>query len=246
MRPALRPLLRATAFAGLVMISACLDAASETECGPDALGVSRTLMLTPESPPPYELLKRGEVILTFDDGPAWHRTKRVMKELSKECTQATFFLQGNKAEAWPGIAKSIREAGHTVGSHSWDHANLADLPLEEAVANALHGQAAVSAAIGEDTPLFRFPFIATTPELSEAIKAEGLIDVTVTVDGADWTGITPEDSVAQILTMLGQHNRRGMVLLHDPFSRSAWRTRLLLQSLKSEGYRVVALEQPGN
>ena len=66
------------------------------------------------------------------------------------------------------------------------------------------------------------------------------------VDGADWTGITPEDSVAQILTMLEQHNRRGMVLLHDPFSRSAWRTRLLLQSLKSEGYRVVALEQPGN
>ena len=88
--------------------------------------------------------------------------------------------------------------------------------------------------------------IATTPELSEAIRAEGLIDVTVTVDGADWTGITPEDSVAQILTMLEQHNRRGMVLLHDPFSRSAWRTRLLLQSLKSEGYRVVALEQPGN
>ena len=244
MRPALRPLLRATAFAGLVMISACLDAASETECGPDALGVSRTLMLTPESPPPYELLKRGEVILTFDDGPAWYRTKRVMNELSKECTQATFFLQGNRVQPWTGIAKSLRAAGHSVGSHSWDHANLAELPLDEAVANAKQGQDAVSRAIGQDTPLFRYPFIATTPELIKAIRAEGLIDVTVTVDGADWTGNSPEQAVAKILEMLEQHDRRGMILLHDPFPKSAARTRLLLQSLKSEGYRIVALEQP--
>ena len=102
----------------------------------------------------------------------------------------------------------------------------------------------VSAAIGQETPLFRFPFIATTPELSEAIHSAGLIDVTVTADGADWTDISPEDAVAQILAMLEQHDRRGMVLLHDPFSKSARRTRLLLQSLKAEGYSVVALEQP--
>ncbi|WP_273183559.1 polysaccharide deacetylase family protein [Hyphomonas adhaerens] len=244
MQTALRPLLRATAIAGLILVSACLEGASEAECGPDALGVSRTLTLTTESRPPYELLKRDEVILTFDDGPAWSRTKRVMKELSKECTRATFFLQGNQAETWPAIAKSIREAGHTVGSHSWDHANLAELPLPEAIENAKHGQSAVSAAIGQETPLFRFPFIATTPELSEAIHSAGLIDVTVTADGADWTDISPEDAVAQILAMLKQHDRRGMVLLHDPFSKSARRTRLLLQSLKAEGYSVVALEQP--
>jgi peptidoglycan/xylan/chitin deacetylase (PgdA/CDA1 family) len=244
MRPALRPLLRATALAGLVLLSACLEGASEAQCGPDALGVSRTLLLTADSPPPYDLLEPGEVILTFDDGPAWYRTKRVLKELSKECTQATFFLQGNKAEAWPDIARSLREAGHTVGSHSWDHANLAELPLAEAVANAKHGQAAVSAAIGQDTPLFRFPFIATTPDLSEAVREAGLIDVTVTADGADWTDISPEDAVARILDLLEQHDRRGMVLLHDPFAKSARRTRLLLQSLKTEGYRVVALEQP--
>ena len=147
-------------------------------------------------------------------------------------------------QPWTGIAKSIREAGHSVGSHSWDHANLAELPLDEAVANAKHGQDAVSKAIGVETPLFRYPFIATTPELVKAIKAEGLIDVTVTVDGADWTGNSPEESVTQILDMLEQHDRRGMILLHDPFYNSARRTRLLLQSLKTEGYRVVALEQP--
>lgn len=244
MRPALRPLLRATAIAAIVMVSACLESPSEAQCGPDALGVSRSLTLTTKSRPPYELLKRNEVILTFDDGPAWSRTKQVMRELSKECTRATFFLQGNRSNRLPGIARAIREAGHTVGSHSWDHANLAELPLSEALENAKRGQEAVSDAIGQDTPLFRYPYIATTPELTKAIRKAGFIDVTVTVDGADWTGNSPEEAVAQILDMLEQHGRRGMILLHDPFSRSAKRTRLLLQSLKDEGYQVVALEQP--
>ena len=244
MRPALRPLLRATAVAGLVLVSACLEGASEAQCGPDALGVSRTLALTAKSPPPYELLKQDEVILTFDDGPAWPRTRQVLRELSKECTQATFFLQGNRAKTLPGIARAIRAAGHTVGSHSWDHANLAELPLPDALENAQHGRDAVSATIGQDTPLFRYPYIATTPELTRAVRKAGLIDVTVTADGADWTDISPEEAVAHILDMLEQHERRGMILLHDPFPKSAKRTRLLLQSLKNEGYRVVALEQP--
>ena len=88
----------------------------------------------------------------------------------------------------------------------------------------------------------RFPFVATNSELSAAIRAAGLIDVTVTSDGADWTDNTPEEAVSQILTKLEQHGRRGMVLLHDPMKGSAARTRYLLQALKEHGYSVVALE----
>ena len=70
--------------------------------------------------------------------------------------------------------------------------------------------------------------------------------MTVTADGADWTRNAPEDSVAMILAKLEQTDRRGIILLHDPFAESAARTRLLLQSLKDEGYQIVALEQPAD
>ena len=244
MRPAFRPALYATALAGLVLLAGCKGEVAQTACGPEALGVSRTLMLTADSPPPYSLLKRGEVILTFDDGPAPRRTKAVLKALGGECTRATFFLLGNAAEANPDLAKAIRAAGHSVGSHSMDHANLTGMTVEAAIQNALSGKAAVDAAIGQPTPLFRFPFVATTPELSAAIREAGLIDVTVSVDGEDWTNNSPDAAVDMILAKLEQHGRRGMILLHDPVSHSAARTRLLLQSLKKHGYRVVALEQP--
>jgi peptidoglycan-N-acetylglucosamine deacetylase len=244
MRPAFSALLRATALSGAILLTGCLEGPSQAQCGPDALGVSRTLLLTAESPPPYDLLEPGEVILTFDDGPATFRTKRVMKALGQECTRATFFLLGNEAEVRPGLAKDIREAGHTVGSHSLDHANLTELSLAAAVENAEAGKAAVEAAIGQPTPLFRFPYVATNPELSQAIRAAGMIDVTVTADGADWTHNTPEEAVEMILAKLEQHDRRGMILLHDPQANSAARTRLLLQALKEQGYQVVALEQP--
>ena len=244
MPPVLRSLLPASAIAGLFLLIGCQGELAEAECGPDALGISRTVMLTPDSPPPYELLKENEVILTFDDGPAVFRTKAVLKVLAGECTQATFFLLGDHAQAYPGLARTIRAAGHSVGSHTVDHANLTQMTIDAAVQDALNGKAAVDTAIGQPTPLFRFPFVATTPELSEAIKAAGLIDVTVTVDGEDWTNNTPEAAVDMILAKLEQHHRRGMILLHDPVAQSAERTRYLLRALKEHGYHVVALEQP--
>lgn len=246
MRPASSPSLRALALAGLLALTGCMGGTSEAECGEDALGVSRTLLLTPDSPPPLDQLAPGEVILSFDDGPDLFRTPGVLKALGAECTRATFFLLGREAEARPGLAKDILAAGHSVGSHSLDHANLAELSVEDALANAAAGREAVEAAIGQATPLFRYPFVATTPELSAAMTDAGLIDVTVTADGADWTRNAPEDSVAMILAKLEQTDRRGIILLHDPFAKSAARTRLLLQSLKDEGYQIVALEQPAD
>lgn len=232
------------AMAACLLISGCLEAVADDDCGPDALGVSRTITLTPDSPAPYDLLKPGEVILTFDDGPDVFRTKPVLNELAKECTKATFFLLGKKARDFPKIARELRKAGHSVGSHSLNHANLAGMELDAAMANAESGRSAVEDALGEPARLFRFPFVATTPELSAAVRDAGMIDVTVTADGADWTNNSPEDATAMILEKLEQRDRRGMILLHDPFDRSAARVRILLESLKEHGYRVVALEQP--
>lgn len=242
MRAALSLMQKPALAAALLLVAGCFAETTEAECGPDALGVSRTLVLTADSPPPYTLLQPGEVILTFDDGPDVFRTRPVLKELDAQCTRATFFLLGKAAKARPGMVRDIVAAGHTVGSHSMDHANLTQMSVEDAVENATDARKAVEAATGVPEPFFRFPFVATNPDLSAAIHAAGLIDVTVTADGADWTGNTPEEAVDMILAKLEQHDRRGMVLLHDPMKGSAARTRYLLQSLKEHGYRVVALE----
>jgi peptidoglycan-N-acetylglucosamine deacetylase len=223
------------------VLPACSHEQAPTACGSGALGVARVQTIGRDSPPAPDLLATGEVVLSFDDGPDPGRTRAVLDQLASECTEASFFLMGKRAEDHPEVVSEIVERGHSVGGHSWVHANLTLMPAEEAVADAQRSNDAVAAAIGTPVSFFRFPFIATTPELSEAIADAGLIDITVNISGEDWANIPPEGSIELIMARLEANGRRGIILLHDPFPQSDVRTRLLLEALKADDYRVVAL-----
>src|SRR5579864_1560278 len=66
----------------------------------------------------------GELALTFDDGPnpAW--TPRLLEILARHGAKATFFLVGRFAEEEAALARTIAEAGHLLGNHSWSHPDL--------------------------------------------------------------------------------------------------------------------------
>ncbi len=231
---------------GILMLAGCShDRTGPRVCGPEALGTSRILPVSLDSAYVPDLLAEGEVILTFDDGPHATRTRKVLNLLDDHCVQATFFLIGKEAQARPRHVREITARGHTLGGHSWDHPYLSKLPVAEAVANIELGMQAIKVAAGEDVLMFRFPFIDTSPELSEAVLEAGYLDVTVNVDGADWLNQPAEDSVARILSMLEANGRRGIVLLHDPYTGSEARTRKVIEALKAENYRIVALQPTG-
>ncbi len=216
-------------------------------CDGSGIGVSRTLTVNLDSSPVEGLLQPGEVVLTFDDGPVKGRTRGVLEALANHCTQATFFLQGNHAEAAPWLVRQIVRGGHSLGGHSWDHAYLTGLSIEDARADVLRGIAAIDAAQARlDTPdpikLFRFTYLAQNEDLNAMIRALGLVDVGVTVDAADWTGNSPQERVDLLLTGLEAAGRKGVVLLHDPFEKSVETTALLLDRLKADGFEIVALK----
>ncbi|MFN7163645.1 MAG: polysaccharide deacetylase family protein [Hyphomonas sp.] len=228
---------------GLLTLAACShDRGIAGPCGDGALGTSRIQTVSLDTGYVPDLLAPGEVILTFDDGPHPSRTRRVLDLLDRDCVQATFFLIGTEARDQPDRVREIVARGHTLGGHSWDHPYLSKVAVGEAVENIRSGMQAIEAATGTPVLMFRFPFIDTTPELSEAVWQAGYLDVTVTVDGADWLDQTPEESVGRVMAGLEARGRRGIILLHDPYRGSDRRTRLLLEALKAENYKVVALK----
>ena len=106
-------------------------AAKQVCSNPDALGVSRTVIIDTTGGPgfgflqykQFDFLAEKEIVLTFDDGP-WPTTPAVLKALSDECTKAVFFPVGKHTTYHPEILKQVFVAGHTVGSHTWSHAHL--------------------------------------------------------------------------------------------------------------------------
>ncbi len=76
---------------------------------------------------PAVAAQRGEVTLTFDDGPDPEVTPQVLDILTRHHVRATFFCIGEKAAAHPEICHDIVARGHTIENHGQRHRNLAAL-----------------------------------------------------------------------------------------------------------------------
>ena len=100
-----------------------------------------------------------------------------------------------------------------------------------------------ASASGSPSSLFRFPFVASTPELDAAVESSGLIIVPVNADGADWTRNSAEESTELVLQKLTDQGEKGIVLLHDPFSKSDRRVDHLIRALSDRDYTIVHVVQ---
>src|SRR5712692_3052289 len=152
---------------------ACIGAqtASAADCPghPDALGTSRTLVIDPRQHPRIGTmqyaetlpLRDHEVVLTFDDGPLPHNSNQILDILASQCVKATFFTIGRMAQAYPEGVRKLRDAGHSIGTHTQNHPlSMNRMSLERAKQEIDDGIASVKTALRDDAalaPFFRIP-----------------------------------------------------------------------------------------
>ncbi|MEQ7798898.1 polysaccharide deacetylase family protein [Pedobacter sp. ASV1-7] len=65
--------------------------------------------------------KEKVIYLTFDDGPIPDVTPFVLKTLKDFNAKATFFCIGDNIRKHPDIFKQLKEEGHQVGNHTFNH-----------------------------------------------------------------------------------------------------------------------------
>src|SRR5207248_1057124 len=103
--------------------------AAECPGNRNALGTSRTVVVDPREHPrvgtmqyPETLpLRDHEVVLTFDDGPLPRNSNKVLAILASQCVKATFFIIGRMAQSAPEGVRKLRDAGHSIGTHTQNH-----------------------------------------------------------------------------------------------------------------------------
>lgn len=61
------------------------------------------------------------VYLTFDDGPIPEATPFILDTLDKYNAKATFFMVGENAVKYPHLLEEVRQRGHQVGNHTYNH-----------------------------------------------------------------------------------------------------------------------------
>jgi peptidoglycan/xylan/chitin deacetylase (PgdA/CDA1 family) len=245
----------AAVLAGLALWSAgAAHAAPSCPGNPNVLGTSRIIEVDPVAMPRIGShdygrtlpLARGEVVLTFDDGPMTPNTQRVLQALANECVQATFFIVGRQAIREPETVRQIYAAGHTIGTHTHHHP-LHRMSPAEAAYEINAGFAAVRAATGDPravAPFFRFPGLFTTPHAEHYLRSRGIAAFSIDVDTHDWKRIDPRRMLYDTLITL-ERRGGGIILMHDVQDKTALMLPVLLSELRLRGYRVVHMVPAG-
>src|SRR6202790_2589650 len=190
--------------AGLLVCSAAQSvAAAECPGHPDALGTSRTLVVDPRAHPrigtmqyPETLpLEDHEVVLTFDDGPLPRNSNQVLEILAAQCVKATFFTIGSMALAYPDGVRKLRDAGHSIGTHTQDHPLTMDrMSIERARQEIDDGIASVKSVLGDDAalaPFFRIPGLARADAVEGYLASQGIQTWSADFLADDWRHISP-------------------------------------------------------
>lgn len=66
-------------------------------------------------------VKRKKVYLTFDDGPSYNITPKILEILKDRKIKATFFVIGKNVKEFPHLVIKTQAEGHSIGNHSYTH-----------------------------------------------------------------------------------------------------------------------------
>ena len=227
-------------------------ACSCAEARPNPIALTSPTITASSVPSPSRTLTRvpssrmtKTVYLTFDDGPnpAW--TPEILSLLEESGAQASFFVIGKNAEAWPELVELESRDGDTIGDHTWSHPNLTALTASAVSAELDRDKSLITRLTGEEPSLWRPPYEAFNASDISIATGLGMKMQLWSVTTGDWQ--LPGTEVIVLRVMAALHN--GMVvLLHDGGgnrSETVAAVAVLIPELEAAGYRIAALPAKG-
>lgn len=155
--------------------------------------------------------------LSFDDGPTPGVTEWVLETLDAHAAKATFFMVGRQAEAQPDLVQAVRDAGHSIGNHTYNHCDGWKTPAPAYLDSVLRTQRSLTEIAGPLPPLFRPPYGHITRAQARLLKPDYHI-VMMDVMPYDFD---PKLDASRCFQQLCRHVRPGSVIcLHD--SQKSW------------------------
>jgi peptidoglycan-N-acetylglucosamine deacetylase len=193
------------------------------------------------SPAPAAAGSAGVVHLTFDDGPTPAWTPRVLELLARYRAQATFFVLGRSAAAYPDLVRQEFAAGHGIGNHTWSHRRLTGLTGGQLAAEVGATSTAIQRATGAPVGCLRPPYATVDAASAGRVRALGLRLVLWDIDTYDWRSPAAGVIVGRVL---GRVRSGDVVLLHDgggDRSQTVTALEQVLATLSARGFRFAAL-----
>ncbi|MFD1441069.1 polysaccharide deacetylase family protein [Lacticaseibacillus hegangensis] len=178
------------------------------------------------------------IALTFDDGPNPKTTPAILKILADAKVKATFFELGSGIAEFPVVAKSVKAAGHEVGTHTYDHPFLPKLSAAQTL-DEIYGKNLWTYyhVFGTLPPFIRPPFGAMSKANGDLV---GMPAIQWSVDSQDWKSKSKPAIIARVQATA---QPGGIVLMHDIQPAEVEALPVVIANLKNQGYQFVTVSQ---
>jgi peptidoglycan/xylan/chitin deacetylase (PgdA/CDA1 family) len=182
--------------------------------------------------------RRREIALTFDDGPSPLATPLLLAVLRRYGVQATFFVMGQHARAYPYLIAEMAADGHEVGNHTFHHPNMVTVGDAVAESEIATAQLVIDRAAGRPTAWFRPPGGDYTATVAADARRLGLGMAMWTTNSGDWA-LPPARIVAE--RVLARAEPGAIVLMHNSTLNTVRALPAIIAELRRRGYAFVTV-----
>ena len=191
-------------------------------------------------------IKSRAIALSFDDGPHPQHTPQVLQVLNKYNIAASFFCLGICVNRYPEVAQAVKNEGHWIGLHGYDHSSfttLSHLQLKESLEKTQLAIYNACELAPEKVCDVRPPNGFFTPKTLQLLQQWNYHPVMWSVVPEDW--VRPGISVVAN-RVLKQVKGGSLIVLHDGVCGGedvAATLEILIPQLLAKGYQFVTVDQ---
>jgi peptidoglycan-N-acetylglucosamine deacetylase len=191
---------------------------------------------------------RGQVALTFDDGPDPETTPKILEALRQRDYKATFFVIARKVEQHPALVAAILQAGHELGLHGYEHDRLTAWRAPSRIVTDIRkAQEVLLQLTGQRVFWYRPPIGHVSPRTAVAVRKADVELVAWSVRCVD--GLRNRNPLRVTARVERKLHDGAIVMLHDAsehgdFVPATVRCiEAILDSVSRRGYVSVTLSQ---
>ncbi len=181
------------------------------------------------------------VALTFDDGPHASYTPQILDILKRHGAHATFFVLGSRASSHPGILARAVAEGNEIGSHTWNHMNMARSSQSAICSDLDRTAAAIEKATGRKPRVMRPPYGAANSAVTSLVYSRyGTPAILWDVDTEDWR----RPGVGTVIDRAVSKAKPGsIILVHDIHASTLAAVEGIVTGLQARGFKLVTVSQ---
>lgn len=184
-----------------------------------------------------EFSNKKLIAFTFDDGPSYIGTNKLLDNLDKYNARVTFFVLGSRVENYKDTLTKAYKMGNTIGNHTYSHSNLLKLDNYSVMDEIKKTNETIKNITGSETIYLRPPYGNINSDIK---NISNMYTILWDLDTEDWKN-KDKDRIADYI--VSNAHDGSIVLLHDLYETSVDGALLAMERLEKEGYAFVTIDE---